>query len=153
MTSERRLAPWSAAVLMLAVLTSSIGRAVGQPTPPDVEALLTRLDGLYRSKSSIARIELQVTADSRAPCDGGVGVVRGGTRACVCDRVAAKPTRRLGHRRALNDMDAQRSLVGGVEWVPAVRARTDRTGAGKRVWCVPARRVCSDQGLPVKALS
>ena len=60
MTSKRRLAPWGAAVLMLAALTSSIGRAV-QPTPPDVEALLTRLDGLYRSTSSIARIELQVT--------------------------------------------------------------------------------------------
>jgi hypothetical protein len=29
--------------------------------PPDVEALLARLDDLYRSKSSIARIDIQVT--------------------------------------------------------------------------------------------
>jgi hypothetical protein len=33
----------------------------GGRAAPDVEALLTWLDGLYRSKSSIARIELQVT--------------------------------------------------------------------------------------------
>jgi hypothetical protein len=33
----------------------------GQPKPPDVEALLTRLDDLYRSKSSIARMEVIVT--------------------------------------------------------------------------------------------
>jgi hypothetical protein len=30
------------------------------PVPPDVEALLAHLDDLYRSKSSIARIEIQV---------------------------------------------------------------------------------------------
>lgn len=32
-----------------------------QPPPPDVQAVLTHLDDLYRSKSSIARIEIQVT--------------------------------------------------------------------------------------------
>jgi hypothetical protein len=32
-----------------------------QPKPPDVEQLLARLDELYRSKSSIARIEIRVT--------------------------------------------------------------------------------------------
>jgi outer membrane lipoprotein-sorting protein len=35
---------------------------IGQPTAPNVEAALTRLDDLYRSKSSIARIEIQVTS-------------------------------------------------------------------------------------------
>ena len=33
----------------------------GAQTPPDVESLLTHLDDLYRSKSSIARIEIVVT--------------------------------------------------------------------------------------------
>lgn len=32
-----------------------------QPKPPDVDALLARLDELYRAKSSIARIEIHVT--------------------------------------------------------------------------------------------
>lgn len=35
--------------------------APAQPTPPDVERLLQRLDDLYRSKSSIARMEIEVT--------------------------------------------------------------------------------------------
>lgn len=35
--------------------------AAAQPAPPDVEAVLTRLDDLYRSKSSIARMDIQVT--------------------------------------------------------------------------------------------
>jgi outer membrane lipoprotein-sorting protein len=60
MTGRWRLASWSTAVL-IAALTTSVARAVAQPKPPDVEALLARLDDLYRSKSSIARIELQVT--------------------------------------------------------------------------------------------
>jgi hypothetical protein len=46
-----------AALLALGAL-ASLGAA---PPPPDVEALLQRLDDLYRSKSSVARIELQVT--------------------------------------------------------------------------------------------
>jgi outer membrane lipoprotein-sorting protein len=33
-----------------------------QPKPPDVDALLDRLDDLYRSKSSIARMEISVTS-------------------------------------------------------------------------------------------
>ena len=35
--------------------------AWSQPKPPDVDALLARLDDLYRSKSSLAQIEIQVT--------------------------------------------------------------------------------------------
>ena len=35
--------------------------AAGQPEAPNVDRLLERLDELYRSKSSIARIEIQVT--------------------------------------------------------------------------------------------
>lgn len=36
-------------------------RVIAQPSPPDVERLLQRLDDLYRSKSSISRIDIQVT--------------------------------------------------------------------------------------------
>jgi len=61
MTSTWRLAAWCAAVLILVALTTSRGGAVWQLKPPDVEALLARLDDLYRSRSSIARIELLVT--------------------------------------------------------------------------------------------
>ncbi|MFI5178705.1 MAG: outer membrane lipoprotein-sorting protein [Vicinamibacterales bacterium] len=46
---------------LLLVCAGAIGRAQGHPQPPDVEAVLTRLDDLYRSKSSVARMELQVT--------------------------------------------------------------------------------------------
>ena len=35
--------------------------AAAQPRPPDVDKLLARMDDLYRSKSSIARVEINVT--------------------------------------------------------------------------------------------
>jgi len=44
-------------------LTAAAGRPLGQATAPDVDSLLRRLDDLYRSKSSIARIEVQVTTE------------------------------------------------------------------------------------------
>jgi outer membrane lipoprotein-sorting protein len=34
----------------------------GAPAPPDVDALLTKLDDLYRSKSSVARMEIEVVS-------------------------------------------------------------------------------------------
>ena len=48
------------ALAVLVLLAASAGSS-GQSSPPDVDAILTRLDDLYRSTSSIARIELQVT--------------------------------------------------------------------------------------------
>jgi outer membrane lipoprotein-sorting protein len=45
-----------------ATLTTLTTLTSGQPNPPDVEVLLARLDDLYRSRSSIARIEMQVTS-------------------------------------------------------------------------------------------
>jgi outer membrane lipoprotein-sorting protein len=47
------------AALLAAVPTSG---AAAAPEPPDVEALLARLDDLYRSKSSIARMEIAVVS-------------------------------------------------------------------------------------------
>jgi hypothetical protein len=41
--------------------TGSSGFAARDPERPDVDALLQRLDDLYRSKSSIARIQIDVT--------------------------------------------------------------------------------------------
>ena len=53
----RRAALAAAATAVLALAASTV-RA--DPPPPDVDALLARLDDLYRSKSSIARIEIVV---------------------------------------------------------------------------------------------
>jgi hypothetical protein len=47
-------------LLILATFGASGLRSVGQDKPPDVGALLARLDDLYRSKSSIARRRLPV---------------------------------------------------------------------------------------------
>jgi outer membrane lipoprotein-sorting protein len=49
----------SVAIIVVASFVSTAGQTV-QRTPPDVDALLARLDDLYRSNSSIARIEVQV---------------------------------------------------------------------------------------------
>jgi len=46
---------------LLAMSPHAVTVAQAPPARPDVEALLTRIDDLYRSKSSIARIEIQVT--------------------------------------------------------------------------------------------
>src|SRR5512136_2574486 len=52
-----------AAVLGAALLAPHPApRAATAPSPPEVEALLARLDDLYRSRSSIARIEIAVVS-------------------------------------------------------------------------------------------
>ena len=45
----------------VALLAGPLLAGAGQPVPPDVEAVLSRLDELYRSTSSVTRIEIQVT--------------------------------------------------------------------------------------------
>jgi outer membrane lipoprotein-sorting protein len=52
----------SAIVLAAALLAPSVGGSAAEPAAPDVPALLRHLDDLYRSTSSIARIELTVTS-------------------------------------------------------------------------------------------
>jgi outer membrane lipoprotein-sorting protein len=49
------------AAALLAVWFGAPSSKAGAPDPPDVEALLQHLDDLYRSKSSIAHIEINVT--------------------------------------------------------------------------------------------
>jgi len=58
-----RAVSWCAAVAMAGAASAAVGAAIPQapPRPPDVEALLTRIDDLYRSTSSIARMEILVT--------------------------------------------------------------------------------------------
>jgi outer membrane lipoprotein-sorting protein len=57
-TGFRRLVP----PLLAALAALAVCRpAAAQPRPPDVDVLLERLDDLYRSKSSLARIEINVT--------------------------------------------------------------------------------------------
>ena len=55
--------PWICALVAALAIAISLTAAGLQvpPAPPDVEALLQHLDDLYRSKSSIARIEIDVT--------------------------------------------------------------------------------------------
>jgi outer membrane lipoprotein-sorting protein len=45
----------------LALLALSSLAAAAEPAPPDVDRLLARVDDLYRSKTSIARMEISVT--------------------------------------------------------------------------------------------
>jgi outer membrane lipoprotein-sorting protein len=49
------------AVAVMVTLIATPAVTARQPKPPDVDVMLARLDDLYRSKSSVARIELQVT--------------------------------------------------------------------------------------------
>jgi len=50
------------ASMALAACLLGVSPAGAQPPAPDVDALLARLDDLYRSKSSIARLELAVVS-------------------------------------------------------------------------------------------
>lgn len=60
MTPHRRLLV-TVALMLLVGFTTTGGRQAGVGTnPPDVEALLQHLDDLYRSKSSVARIQIDV---------------------------------------------------------------------------------------------
>lgn len=60
MTPHRRLLV-TVALMLLIGFTTTGGRQAGVGTnPPDVEALLQHLDDLYRSKSSVARIQIDV---------------------------------------------------------------------------------------------
>jgi hypothetical protein len=61
MTGAGHRLGWLALLLVAAALASPTTAGPVQPKPPDVDLLLARLDDLYRSKSSIARIEIQVT--------------------------------------------------------------------------------------------
>lgn len=49
------------ALLALLAMMPVCAAAGAQPRTPDVDAVLARLDDLYRSKSSIARVEINVT--------------------------------------------------------------------------------------------
>jgi outer membrane lipoprotein-sorting protein len=55
--------PIAQLVVLVGALSCGLPTLVrAQPKPPDVGALLARLDDLYRSKSSIARLEVLVTS-------------------------------------------------------------------------------------------
>lgn len=50
-----------ARTLAVALLLGALPTRGAEPAPPDVDRLLDRMDDLYRSKSSVARMELTVT--------------------------------------------------------------------------------------------
>jgi hypothetical protein len=54
------------AAAAIALCTSIPASSQGGPQPPDVDALLQHLDDLYRSRSSVARIEIDVTTTRTA---------------------------------------------------------------------------------------
>ena len=51
----------AAFTVLTAVIVAPAGHLIAQPSPPNVAVLLARLDDLYRSRSSVARIEILVT--------------------------------------------------------------------------------------------
>jgi hypothetical protein len=59
---QGRAARASAAAIAGALLLASPQAASAAVSPPDVDALLAKLDDLYRSKSSIARLEILVVS-------------------------------------------------------------------------------------------
>ena len=61
MTGRDHPARWVSFMLLAATLAGPMVAASAQSNPPDVEQLLAHLDDLYRSRSSIARIEVHVT--------------------------------------------------------------------------------------------
>jgi len=85
------LLPWLLALLALGVP----GRAApaGEPRPPDVDALLARLDDLYRSKGSIARLEIVVVTPRSTRTMGVRAWTRGEDRALI---VVESPSRDAG---------------------------------------------------------
>src|SRR4026207_2262747 len=50
------------AAALMAVCPAALPAGAAGPEQPEVDALLQRLDDLYRSKSSIARIQIDVTS-------------------------------------------------------------------------------------------
>jgi hypothetical protein len=62
MHPHRRLLAAVALMSLLSVPRAEARQAGSAPKPPDVEALLQHLDDLYRSKSSIARMQIDVTS-------------------------------------------------------------------------------------------
>lgn len=57
----RRMTPLAVVAAVLAAIALRPAPAVLASGPPDVDALLARIDDLYRSDSSVARIEIRVT--------------------------------------------------------------------------------------------
>ena len=61
MAGHERRAYRVSLILVAAISAGPMMARSAQPKPPDVELILAHLDDLYRSKSSIARMEIQVT--------------------------------------------------------------------------------------------
>jgi hypothetical protein len=59
--ATRAVPPGVLSAIQVAVLATLTvwAPATAQPRPPSVDTLLARLDDLYRSKSSIARVEIR----------------------------------------------------------------------------------------------
>lgn len=72
--------------LVPCVIASALGMtgaALAAPEPPDVDAVLARLDDLYRSNSSIARVEITVVAPRSTRTMRVRGWTRGEDRALI----------------------------------------------------------------------
>ena len=91
--------------------------AAGQPEAPNVDRLLERLDELYRSKSSIARIEIQVTTPRSTRSLRLRAWTRGETEALIVS--------------SLSHVDRERPLVCSAQRIRALWTWTDRTDVGE----------------------
>ncbi len=79
--------------VLLAVVLGSCVAAAAAPPAPDVDAVLDRLDDLYRSKSSIARVEITVVSPRSTRTMRVKGWTRGETKALI---VVESPSRDEG---------------------------------------------------------
>jgi hypothetical protein len=84
----------------LAALVVSVPALVASPRPPDVEALLARIDALYRSQSSVAVMEIRVVRPRATRTLRLRAWTRGEDEALVCieapPREAGTATLRVG---------------------------------------------------------
>ena len=116
-----RCVPWISFIVLAAsfdlVRVSPRLAAAEQPKPPNVERLLERLDELYRSKSSIARIEIQVTTPRSTRSLRLRAWTRGETEALIVS--------------SLSHVDRERPLVCSAQRIRALWTWTDRTDVGE----------------------
>lgn len=79
--------------LLVALALGACTAATAAPATPDVDAVLDRLDDLYRSKSSIARVEITVVSPRSTRTMRVKGWTRGETNALI---VVESPSRDEG---------------------------------------------------------
>jgi hypothetical protein len=124
----------TAAPIAVTVSSDVGGHPAISGSPPDVEALLQHLDNLYRSKNSIARIQIDVTSprSTRPPRMVG-GLIFADASLGLLWPFAAMHQREVLAAGGATWSDTAHVVLGGVT---GCRAVTDRNPAGRAATCV-----------------